>query len=364
MTIYFGENLKKLRKGKEMTQETLADFLGVSFQAVSKWERSETYPDITMLPVIASFFNVSTDDLLGVDKARKEQKINEYLEFYDKMRFKDTPLTLKEFQKAVKEFPGEFRILVRYMELLMAEKTAKDAPDYEKTSQELMSIYDNIQNHCTNDSVRMWSKRLICQHLHTKSYYTGDENYQEQAEKILEEMPDMVNTRQYLSTMLIADKEKHYEACSNSIENQLYLLENAIDHYCFYDDNFTPEYKIEAINKMLAISNIIFTDGNYGKMWLHVIYNYGHLGHLHFALGKNEKALEYLKTSAEYAKKYDQLPHITERTAQFFENRTYEKTLRGKTMCERMKILMTERYPLTDEFKATQEFKEILNMLE
>lgn len=363
MTIYFGENIKKLRKEKEMTQEILADFLGVSFQAVSKWERGETYSDITMLPVIASFFNVSTDDLLGVDKAKKEQKIEEYLKFHDKMSFKDTPLTFKKFQKAVKEFPGEFRILVRYMELLMAEKTDKDAPDYEKTSQELMSIYDNIQNHCTDDSIRMWSKRLICQHLHTKSYYTGDESYQVQAENILAEMPDMVNTREYLSTMLISDNDKHYAACSHAIETHLYLLENAMDHYCFYDDNFSPEYKIEAINKMLSIQNIFFNDGNYGKLWLHRIYDYGHLGHLYFALGDNENAFKYLMLSAEYAKKYDNMPQVTERTSQFFEGRAYEKTPRGKTMCERMKILMTERYPLSDEFKSTPEFKEILKIL-
>ena len=50
MTVYFGENLKRMRKETELTQEKLADFLGVSFQAVSKWERGETFPDITMLP--------------------------------------------------------------------------------------------------------------------------------------------------------------------------------------------------------------------------------------------------------------------------------------------------------------------------
>ena len=75
MTIYFGENLKRLRKEKELTQETLAEIFGVSFQTISKWERGETYPDITMLPVISSYFNVSVDSLLGVDKAQKEQKI-------------------------------------------------------------------------------------------------------------------------------------------------------------------------------------------------------------------------------------------------------------------------------------------------
>ena len=58
MTIYFGENLKRLRKEKELTQENLSEIFGVSFQTISKWERGETYPDITMLPVISSYFNV------------------------------------------------------------------------------------------------------------------------------------------------------------------------------------------------------------------------------------------------------------------------------------------------------------------
>ncbi len=52
MNIYFGENIKRLRSEQNLTQEALAGFLGVSFQTISKWERGETYPDITMLPVI------------------------------------------------------------------------------------------------------------------------------------------------------------------------------------------------------------------------------------------------------------------------------------------------------------------------
>ena len=101
MAIYFGENLKRLRKEKMLTQETLAEFLGVSFQAVSKWERNETYPDITMLPSIASFFDVTTDELLGIDKAKKQQKTDEYVDLYDKMRLKDISLKFREGQRDV-----------------------------------------------------------------------------------------------------------------------------------------------------------------------------------------------------------------------------------------------------------------------
>ena len=80
MNIYFGENLRNLRRGRNLTQENLADVFGVSFQTVSKWERGDSYPDITMLPEIADFFKVTTDELLGVNRAEKEKEITEKLQ--------------------------------------------------------------------------------------------------------------------------------------------------------------------------------------------------------------------------------------------------------------------------------------------
>ena len=91
MNIHFSENIKKLRKERNLTQECLADILGVSFQAVSKWERGESYPDIKMLPEIAEFFNVTIDELLGTDKTQREQKIKEehysHLILYGKRKY-------------------------------------------------------------------------------------------------------------------------------------------------------------------------------------------------------------------------------------------------------------------------------------
>jgi transcriptional regulator with XRE-family HTH domain len=62
--IRIGEKIAAKRRGKGITQEELASFLGVSKPAVSKWESGQSYPDITLLPVIATYFGMSVDELL------------------------------------------------------------------------------------------------------------------------------------------------------------------------------------------------------------------------------------------------------------------------------------------------------------
>ena len=63
MTINMGARIRSLRKARNLSQEVLAQYLGVSFQAVSKWENGDTLPDVTLIPAIAGFFQVSTDEL-------------------------------------------------------------------------------------------------------------------------------------------------------------------------------------------------------------------------------------------------------------------------------------------------------------
>ncbi|MCR5681029.1 MAG: helix-turn-helix domain-containing protein, partial [Clostridiales bacterium] len=60
-----GQKIAELRKEKGMTQAELAEALGVTHQAVSQWERSETFPDILTLPKIAEIFGESINALLG-----------------------------------------------------------------------------------------------------------------------------------------------------------------------------------------------------------------------------------------------------------------------------------------------------------
>ena len=71
--IYLPENLKKYRILKNLTQEDVATYLGITAQSVSKWERGESYPDITFLPALANIFETSVDLLIGMDTIRAEQ---------------------------------------------------------------------------------------------------------------------------------------------------------------------------------------------------------------------------------------------------------------------------------------------------
>lgn len=66
--VEIGENIKKLRKAKRMTQKEVANQLNVTPQTISKWERNISYPDLDMLVKLSQLFHISTDALLGNTK--------------------------------------------------------------------------------------------------------------------------------------------------------------------------------------------------------------------------------------------------------------------------------------------------------
>lgn len=365
MTINFGTNLKNLRKEKGLTQETLAEILGVSFQTISKWERGETYPDITMLPAIASFFNVSVDDLLGVDKAQKEQKINEYLELYDTMKLKDLSLTYQTYQKAVKEFPNDFRILIRYTELLYEVKGFEQGK-YKDISKEIVSIYEKIQNHCTDDNIRIRSKVIMISHLLTlyqcvpneEGKYRVYKEYLNQAEEIVGTLPSISDTKELMLMSLAFDTENYNTTHRNALEELLFITQDALFGYSY---NYKPEKRLEIFKHIQGLINLIFDDGNYGKNCVNRLYNYGHIGHLCHQTGDDINALKYLKMAAEYAKELDENPDISEKVMRHYN---FGPIFRETNLSQFMKIVMTEHYPLSAEFKSKPEFKEIIQFLE
>lgn len=75
-----GKKIVSLRKQNNMTQMELADRMGISFQAVSNWERGNSMPDISKLPELAEIFGVSLDELLGEKSSLVEAAVEDRLE--------------------------------------------------------------------------------------------------------------------------------------------------------------------------------------------------------------------------------------------------------------------------------------------
>ncbi len=99
MELYIGKNIKALRKARNLTQEQLAESIGVSFQAVSKWENNIALPDITFVPVLAGFFNVTTDELFDYNlqqiNADVEVIVDETVRIANKLIDKTTESDIK-----------------------------------------------------------------------------------------------------------------------------------------------------------------------------------------------------------------------------------------------------------------------------
>ena len=109
MTI--GERIKALRKKNDLTQEKLADYLCVSYQAVSKWECGLSSPDLSLIGPLTKLLHVSADELLGltpeIADARKAYFDAEFHEFWKKDHEEDLEIA----HQAVAEYPGDFRYL-------------------------------------------------------------------------------------------------------------------------------------------------------------------------------------------------------------------------------------------------------------
>ncbi len=88
-----GKKIKQLRLNKGVTQESLANALGVTYQAVSRWENETTMPDITLLPQISVFFGVSIDELFEFTEKSQYERIRNMLD-------EKSALTDNEFESA------------------------------------------------------------------------------------------------------------------------------------------------------------------------------------------------------------------------------------------------------------------------
>ncbi len=358
MTIYLSENIKRLRREKDLTQETLAEFLGVTFQSVSNWERGESYPDITILPEIAGFFKVSVDELLGINKAENEHEINLKIAEYDNLT--DHKLMQEIINDLKAKFPNDFRVLIRYLCYIV-----RFSEDFSAVYSEIFAIYNNIQQNCTDDKIRIKAKRAMIEFYRSQLNEENADVMFEKCEKIICEMPDMRDSREMFCTFYPEGHPEHDTKIQNAIEESFLLRTTFYSHYYFYNDRCSDEWQTKSIQKEIDYLEFFYEDGNYGKMWRMMMNLFGHLGVKYFKLNDYNNAICNFKKSAELAIKFDSMDRITVMHSTMFEGKEFDKHTLGSTFVakKRVKELLTKIYPLTDKIKETNEFKAIIQML-
>ncbi len=169
MKMTIGANIKRLRTAKEITQEQLSVAMNVTCAAVSKWERGDTYPDITLLQPLAYYFGVTLDELMGYDQEKIAADIDEVLARYSQHWNDDEGREI--ITKAYHSYPNDYRVMYRYMWHIAGDLADNDPAVLVAHKEELLSICDKLLEGCSDDSLRLgaWNMRAKILHAEGKT---------------------------------------------------------------------------------------------------------------------------------------------------------------------------------------------------
>lgn len=308
MNLYFAQNFKQLRRNAEMTQEEISVALCVSPQAVSRWETGATYPDIEMLPVIAEYFSVSLEELLGVEQSKRKAKAQEY-----KMLFKEYMEHGKIYdcidisRTAIKEFPCNWELRNQLMYALFV--SGSDDGDIENWQQnqekykyEIIDIGNNIIEHCTDDAIRLDAKSRL-------GFHYCELGELEKGKGIFDSLPTVDSCKESMMYWALRGEErKQYnrDTFSLFLSKALWSLWTvAIDNNGNYEDTINELLKYEKIIKL------VYDEGDYGdwNLALAQLYFYK-LAPISAENKKFDEMYNYLEDGLHYLKEFAKLPEV------------------------------------------------------
>ena len=179
MAMTIGEKIKTLRKDKNLSQEALSRILGVTFQAVSKWETNTTAPDVNLIPSIASFFGVSIDELFDYNIFENEKKIEAICREAASYRFIDPIRAEAILREGLKKFPANETMLTVLVYVLWAIP-GRDS-DLIDTCKQLIAC-------ATIEGVRCDVLRILAEAYHRAGEY-------DRVAPVLEQIPEFYFTK-------------------------------------------------------------------------------------------------------------------------------------------------------------------------
>ncbi len=281
-----GSTIKKLRREREMTQEQLAECLGITANAVSQWECDRTAPDISQLPMLARVLQVTTDRLLGVDFSKDEEEIERIgQESFDHYRGGQLIKAAEIAREGLKQYPQSFHLMARLAESLIG------LPGCEEEIEELC---DKILKDCTEGRPRDHAYRL-------KIILCGRRGQYGEVKKLAENLPHIWASREdLLLRWYHEDSEEHRMELAECAKVYLRSLVICLGHIA-HSSCYSIEEKIQIRTQIIGILQILFPDQDYCDEAVVLADEYSIIAALCAEMGNRDQALDAFERMCEYA---------------------------------------------------------------
>ena len=330
MQLNLGTKIRELRRRDGRTQDNLAEALGVTAQAVSRWESGGSYPDMEIIPAIANYFHISIDELFGYH-AEREEKIKTILENATKVLTKqgftlyqgslseDVEECIDMLRAASEEFPNEPKILLKLAQALYmwgwnkygakghrndSTGIIEDDTEYNSKNiywQEAVRVYEKLlrSNPSSGDNESA-IRQIIPLYCRMGEY--------EKAKALVNKQNSVVISKEVLFPLATVGKEKaRYQSVRiiTLLSNLRFAISEAV---ATRPDISSSEYGREILLSVINLHETFFIDGKCGS-------SHWDIGHLYLTLaqyemendGGMEKVLNYFDKGFEHCKEYKRI---------------------------------------------------------
>lgn len=208
MIINLGENIRRLRGERSLTQEQLAYELGVSPQAISRWETGGALPDISMLPVMADFFDVTLDELMGRGTECPPEELERLVNQTSELKSLEKPdEAIALARKAAGKYPRDEYVLMLLANQLYRSSLAQDSYEHDEII-ELCKKVRRLGKH--PDIWVMATQRLV------KLYIRAGQC--SKAQSLAGKLPSLFCSREIAVCDALPDSENKLECSLNNIK--------------------------------------------------------------------------------------------------------------------------------------------------
>lgn len=357
-----GLKIRELRKKRGMTQEQLAEYLNVSSQAVSKWENEMAYPDITLIPSIASVFEVSTDNLFGIQDNVENERTKEFRAEYCRLCHKgDNEGRVALMREAVSEYPHNYEFMNNLARSLFRAAHSSSYID------EAISICKTVILNSRDELIRCSAIQTI-----SRAYsYIGEKKLSMKYAKML---PPIRFAQEYALEWALSGEERNYQIQYNAMELLTDISSKLISRAgkgagarAFSDDGLTAQQELHIYKAVKNFLTSVFDDDNYGVINARLAQIHRFTARCYAKEGNKDETMKQLYLSEKYADKFENNNNKgIKYTSLFFDRLTFDYSLtRHGDSSEYGRILRKIRqWDCFDFIRDTPEFIEFEKRIE